>query len=79
MKMIFSNWSVMRWIRLVLGSIALVQAFMLGDSMLGLLGGFLLFTAIANVGCCGGGGCTINSKASMGNKKDEYEEVDSIK
>lgn len=77
--MIFNNWSVMRWIRLVLGSIALVQVFMPGDSMLGLLGGFLVFTAIANVGCCGGGACTINSRAGKSNKRVAYEKVDSIK
>jgi hypothetical protein len=47
--------------------------------MLGLLGAFLLFTAIVNVGCCGGAGCTINSKAGKDNKKVAYEEVDSIK
>ncbi|MEJ7829454.1 MAG: hypothetical protein WKF91_14690 [Segetibacter sp.] len=60
MKTIFNNWNVMRGLRLALGIFALVQAFIQRDITVGLLAGFLLFTAIANVGCCGSYGCAIN-------------------
>lgn len=53
MKAILNNWSIMRGLRLVLGIFALVQAFIQKDITLGLLAGFLLLTAIANIGCCG--------------------------
>lgn len=62
MKTIFNHWNLMRWVRLTLGIFALAQAFILRDITVGLLAGFLLFTAIANVGCCGSNGCAINQK-----------------
>lgn len=60
MKSIFNNWNVMRLLRLALGIFALVQAFFQKDIIVGLLAGFLLFTAIAYVGCCGSNGCGLN-------------------
>lgn len=78
MKAILNNWSTMRGLRLVLGIAALVQAFIQKDITLGLLAGFLLLTAIANIGCCGSNGCAVNFKQ---NKKKEiiYEELDAKK
>ena len=60
MKVILNNWSVMRGLRLLIGIIFLVQSFIQKDIALGIISGFLLLTAIANVGCCGSTGCAVN-------------------
>lgn len=52
----------MRVVRLVLGVIALVMSIFQKDITLGLLAGFLLTTAIADIGCCGRRGCAVDIK-----------------
>lgn len=71
----------MRALRLVLGIWALVQAFTQQDVIVGLLGGFLLLTALANIGCCGSRGCAIDHKrkADSTHKEIKYEELDTKK
>lgn len=64
MKAILNNWTLMRGLRLVLGIIALVQALIQKDITLALLAGFLLLTAIVDIGCCGSNGCTSDFKKS---------------
>ena len=59
MKTILYRWNLMRGLRLVMSLIAIAQAIVTKDWIMGLAGGFLLFMAIANVGCCGVNGCTI--------------------
>lgn len=49
----------MRVLRLVMGIIAIWQAIVSKEWILGLAGGFLLYMALANIGCCGAGGCSI--------------------
>ena len=75
-KAILNNWSVMRGLRLVIGLIALVQSIIQKDIMLGVIAGFLLLTAIANVGCCGSSGCAVNFKNSKKEKEIVYEKLD---
>ena len=75
MKAILNNWSVMRGLRLVIGLIALVQSVIQKDITLGIIAGFLLLTAIANVGCCGSNGCAVNFKNSKKEKEIKYEEL----
>ena len=75
-KAILNNWSIMRGLRLVLGIIALVQSIIQKDITIGIIAGFLLLTAIANVGCCGNNGCAVNFKNSKKEKEIEYEELD---
>jgi hypothetical protein len=65
----------MRGIRLALGIVILVQAFMQRDVFIGALASFLLFTAVANVGCCGSNSCSVDSKKPY-EKKLPYEELD---
>jgi len=79
MKAILNNWSIMRGLRLLLGIAALVQAFIQKDIMLGFLAGFLLLTAIANIGCCGANGCAFNFKQNKKEKEIIYEELDAKK
>lgn len=76
MKAILNNWSVMRGLRLVIGLIALVQSIIQKDITLGVVAGFLLLTAIANVGCCGSNGCAVNFKNNKKEKEIVYEELD---
>ena len=75
-KTILNNWSVMRGLRLVIGLIALVQSIIQKDIMLGVIAGFLLLTAITNVGCCGRSGCAVNFKNRKKEKEIVYEKLD---
>ena len=73
---IFSNWNFMRFIRLLLGIVIIVQSVIVKDWAIGLLG--VLFTAmpVFNIGCCGVNGCATPAKKSTENIKDvTYEEV----
>lgn len=65
----------MRGIRLALGLAILVQAFIQRDVFIGLLAGFLLFTAVANIGCCGANSCGVSLK-KPDKIKLPYEELD---
>lgn len=67
---------MMRGLRLLMGLVAMGQAIATRDWIMGLAGGFLLFMALANVGCCGVNGCTIQprSKSPGLRKLDEQNE-----
>ena len=52
-----TGWHFMRIVRLVLGIIWMIFAYMQHDGLIGLAGGFLVFTALFNYGCCGSNGC----------------------
>lgn len=54
-----TGWHFMRIVRLVLGIIWMIFAYMQHDGLIGLAGGFLVFTALFNYGCCGSNGCAI--------------------
>lgn len=62
MKMMLAHWRFMRLIRLVLGLSILIQGILERDPLRIIFG--LLFSgmAIANIGCCGSGGCPVNLK-----------------
>ncbi len=76
---ILNNWSVMRGLRLVIGIIAFVQSIIQKDITLGILAGFLLLTAIANIGCCGSKGCAVTFNNRKKEKEILYEELDNKK
>ena len=67
------SWSFMRFVRLALGVIIMVQGIFAGETLSMLLGGAFAGMALANVGC--NGACAINTIGT--NKKDEgdFEEV----
>ncbi len=73
--MILNNWPLIRIVKLIMGVIALTMAIFQKDISLVLVAGFLLITAIANIGCCGRSGCAVDLKTSK-NKKTNYEELD---
>ena len=79
MKAKLNNWSVMRGLRLVIGIIALVQSIIQKDITLDVIAGFLLLTAIANVGCCGSNGCAVNFNNRKKEREILYEELDNKK
>jgi hypothetical protein len=54
---LFTGWHFMRWLRLAFGIFSIIQAIEMHDSLIGAIGGFFLFTAVINTGCCSAGGC----------------------
>jgi hypothetical protein len=73
---LFTNWTFLRALRLLIGLAIVVQAIVSKDSVFGIAG--LLFTgmAIFNVGCCGVGGCNTPIVKNEKSLNDiSYEEV----
>ncbi len=77
METLLTNWTLIRWIRLGLGLLISYQGIVNKDALSGMLGAFLLYQALANVGCCGVGGCDILSKNNSKNQIEdiEFEEI----
>ncbi len=77
MKVLTSNWHIMRIIRLILAIAIMVQSWYMKDTTTGVLGVVLLATAAFNIGCCGPTGCSTNlySSKKSSEKNTEYEEV----
>ena len=77
MKSLLSNWSLMRWVRLALSIIILVQAISVHDTAMSLAGLFLLGMTLANIGCCGVNSCTAPLSKTKTDKEETitYEEV----
>jgi hypothetical protein len=72
---IFTHWTLMRLIRVVLGGMIVVQAFNERNILFGILGLLFAGMAILNVGCCGGGACTTTQNNNKGSNEFSYEEV----
>ena len=70
MKSILNNWTIIRFLRLAIAIVILIQAIYQKDFAFGVLALLLMLMAIANVGCCGAGGC----KVDVRNKKNKHEE-----
>ena len=73
MKSLLNQWTVGRWLRLIIGLAALVPAILQQDPVYGLLAAFLLGTAAANIGC--GAGCSVPSK-TIDTEKIRHETMD---
>jgi hypothetical protein len=71
---LFTNWHLVRILRLVFGIFVLVQAVTLRDTLAGVISALFLFQAFTNTGCCGASGCAVPS-ASV-NKSQKIEEVE---
>lgn len=68
----------MRALRLILGVIILVQGFEAKEWMYAFAGILLAGMAIANIGCCGVGGCNMPIRKTNNefiNKEITYEEI----
>ena len=81
MKKILQGWNLMRILRLVIGTAIMVQGIVTRDALTIILGVAFAGMAAANVGCCGAGGCAVNTRTTRNDKiKDiHYEEVVSNK
>ncbi len=59
---LFTNWHFMRWFRLAIGAIILVQAIQTQNILSGIVALFFLFQAASDTGCCGSNGCSIPNR-----------------
>ena len=74
-----TGWNVFRVVRLLIGLTAVVQGIVQKEVLVLAAGIWLLFGALFNVGCCGSGGCTIQTHAKKPANEVVYEELDSTK
>lgn len=77
-----SNWSFMRIVRLLAGIVALWQAIVMKDNLLGAAGALLIIMSVLNIGCCGAGSCSVRQpkmKSTESPKEISYETVDAEK
>ena len=58
-QLLFSNWHLMRWIRLIVGLFLIEQAIQLHEILYGFMALFFLFQAVFNTGC-GLNGCAVS-------------------
>jgi len=74
---ILSGWNLYRVLSLVRGLMVVVQSIILKDVFFGLMGLLLSGLAILNIGCCGVGGCQVNTRGNHEHKTTDisYEEV----
>ena len=75
MYSIFTGWNVMRFLRLAIGVMAIVQAYNEGSWPLAAAGLFVMILAIANLGCCGSGGCVTGKSYERSNNLNKAEEI----
>ncbi|HLP22212.1 MAG TPA: hypothetical protein VK174_17980 [Chitinophagales bacterium] len=54
---LFTNWHLMRLLRLFIGVTIAVQAFQMHDAIMGFFSAFFMFQAVTNTGCCGAQSC----------------------
>ena len=69
---LFTNWHLVRWLRLILGIFLAMQAFENHDALSGFIAAFFLYQAFTNTGCCGINNCSARVKE---NEKDKIEEL----
>lgn len=76
---LFTNWHLVRILRLVFGIFVLVQAVTMRDALAGMISALFLFQAFTNTGCCGASGCAVPSTINKDQKIEavEYEEIKS--
>jgi len=73
---LLTNWHFMRFIRLAIGIILLVQAFTAHDYVPGAIALFFLYQAIANAGCGGSGACIVPSNNAADNKLGKDQTIE---
>ena len=78
-KVLLTNWNPSRIFRVATGLVAVVYAIMQHDSMLGMVGGFLLFMGMTNTGCCGAGGCDVTTTQKTDTIKHEHVQFEEVK
>lgn len=79
-NIVLQNWNFTRVLRLLLGSALCFQGIKGHDWFSGLLGVFLLYQGVMNVGCCGTGACASPFSKKLPKEEGEpvaFEEVKS--
>lgn len=77
-QILFSNWTFLRLLRLLMGLAIAVQAVVAKDAMFGIAGFLFTLMALFNTGCCAAGSCYTGTKpaAKKGATENiQYEEV----
>ena len=64
MKTLLKGWNVMRLLRLMLAAVILVQGIVSGEAVAIILGAAFGGMALANIGCCSAGGCSVNQRSN---------------
>lgn len=74
---LFTQWNLMRWVRLIAGLFFAVQAVQIHDTIAGVIAAMLLVQAVTNTGCCGVGSCAVptSTKKLDPGQEVEYEEI----
>lgn len=77
MKSYFSNWNFMRFVRLALAIMIIVQGIQMREWLFIVLGSLFSLMPLLNIGCCGTSGCNTRVRKNNGNITEEiaYEEV----
>ncbi len=76
---LFTNWHLVRILRLVFGVFVLVQAVTMRDALAGMISALFLYQAITNTGCCGASGCAVPTTSVNKDQKIEEVEYEEIK
>ena len=77
---LFTNWNLLRFIRLVLGVMIGMQAIATADWLAGMIAGVFLFQVVTNTGCCGINGCNTSYQTKAVSEKEvEFIEVKDTK
>ncbi len=74
---LFTQWHLVRWIRLLAGVFFAIQGVILRDAIAGFISALFLFQAFTNTGCCGVSGCAVpdSQRKNLDSEAVEYEEV----
>jgi hypothetical protein len=73
---ILSNWTLPRFLRVIIGIVIIGMAISRADIASGIIGAIFTGMGIFNIGCCGSGACYAPVKNSKNDSKDiSYEEV----
>jgi hypothetical protein len=79
MKAIVQNWNLMRFIRLLLGAMVIIQSINTKDYLFAFIALLFAGMALLNIRCCGTSGCSTNVYSNKKNtnsiKETTYEEV----
>ncbi len=76
--LLLTNWNLLRWLRLAIGLFLAYQAWMLHDTLAGVISAIFLIQAITNTSCCGSS-CARPANISQQSPQEEvtFEEITS--
>ena len=76
MERILKNWTFIRWIRLLMGLLIIIQSILITDLFFGIAGLIFFLMALFNQGCCNlGNSCANQTRKESKIKEIDYEEV----